>query len=393
MALPGKNDESVLEVKKIVFAIEVSRLFKRFGGIVAVDGISFSVQAGSLVTLLGPSGCGKTTTLRIIAGLDVPTQGEVIINGEVMASDGANIVSTEKRDVGMVFQSYALWPHMTVYENVKFPLRERKWPTPRMKKAIDDVLDLVRLHSYASRYPHELSGGEQQRVALARALVYEPSVLLLDEPLANLDATLREGMREELLDLHRRTRVTALYVTHDQAEALSISDKIILMNKGQIIQEGVPLELYNKPANEFTASFLGRCNTIKGKVVIDGLSEPSAYVSVDIGAGRLLGGLQLESARNNDEVMLCIRPEDVVMETTGNLPICSKNSQITERNEIILIGTVERISYYGRSVLVCVATDKGTLWVDMEGRKAADILCGQQVRIRIQSSSVRVLKI
>ena len=234
----------------------------------AVDGLSFQVPEGELYTLLGPSGCGKTTTLRCVAGLERPDGGRIVLGDTVVYSDRA-YVPTYQRDIGMVFQSYAIWPHMTVYENAAYPLRVdgKRHPRREVEAAVDEALDLVGLAGYEDRMATQLSGGQQQRLSLARALVRRPRVLLLDEPLSNLDAKLREHMRQEIRLLQRRLRITTLFVTHDQVEALSMSDRVAVLRDGRIVQEGTPQEIYLRPTNDFVAQFVGATNLLPGTVV------------------------------------------------------------------------------------------------------------------------------
>ncbi len=247
--------------------IEVSDLIVHYGDVIAVDGIGFDIAPGELVTLLGPSGCGKTTTLRAVAGLETPSSGSIRLNGETVygAAERRN-VPAEKRGVSMVFQSYAIWPHMTVFDNVAYGLRVRKLPQAEVRQNVARVLGLVQMQDYADRPASKLSGGQQQRVAVARAIAFSPNVLLFDEPLSNLDAKLRAEMRVELRELQRRLDITALYVTHDQEEALAISDRVIVMNGGRIEQIGSPEEIYNRPRSRFVADFVGSANLIEGQV-------------------------------------------------------------------------------------------------------------------------------
>ncbi len=250
--------------------IQVRDLVVRYGTVTAVDGVSFEVQRGEHMTLLGPSGCGKTTTLRAIAGLETPTSGEIIIDGEpVFSSISRANVPTEKRQVSMVFQSYAIWPHMTVFNNVVYGLRVRKEKEEIIQEKGAAALKLVQMEAYDQRKASALSGGQQQRVALARSIAFDPRVLLFDEPLSNLDANLRVEMRLQIAALQKRTGITALYVTHDQEEALSISDKIIVMNQGKIVQMGTPNEIYNRPVSRFLANFIGSANLLEGTISSD----------------------------------------------------------------------------------------------------------------------------
>jgi iron(III) transport system ATP-binding protein len=245
--------------------IEVFELVVRYGDTTAVNSVSFAIAPGELVTLLGPSGCGKTTTLRAIAGLETPTSGTITLNGETVWSP-RRAIPAEKRGVSMVFQSYAIWPHMTVFENVAYGLRVRRISAADIRSNVARVLDMVQMGAYADRPASALSGGQQQRVAVARAIAFSPTVVLFDEPLSNLDAKLRAEMRVELRELQRRLDITSLYVTHDQEEALAISDRVIVMNGGGIEQIGSPEDIYNRPVSRFVADFVGSANMIEGHV-------------------------------------------------------------------------------------------------------------------------------
>jgi iron(III) transport system ATP-binding protein len=248
--------------------IEARGLVKSFGAVVAVDHVSFDVEKGEVIGLLGPSGCGKTTVLRALAGLEEITEGEIVLDGKLMASTTKHVmVPPEKRRLGLVFQSYALWPHMTVHDNIAYSLHSRKLPKQMREKKIQEVLGLVGLPDLGKRYPSQLSGGQQQRIALARSLSYEPDIILLDEPLSNLDMKVRERMRGELRSLLKRLGLTAVFVTHDQEEAFVISDRILLMNKGAVVQEGGSEELYSHPSSPFVAEFIGRANILNASVL------------------------------------------------------------------------------------------------------------------------------
>jgi iron(III) transport system ATP-binding protein len=244
-------------------SVELRGLTKRFGSLAVVDDVSLRIDHGQLVCLLGPSGCGKTTTLRLIAGFLEPTNGEIHV-GDRMVSSSARTLPPEQRKMSMIFQSYALWPHMTVAENIVYGLRLRKIDRATIAKKLDVILKATKLEILAQRYPGELSGGQQQRVALARALIVEPETLLLDEPLSNLDANLREEMRFEIRRLHDEYRYTTVYVTHDQSEAMTTADLIAVMNAGKIDQLGTPEDIYDRPQSEFVARFIGASNVIKG---------------------------------------------------------------------------------------------------------------------------------
>jgi iron(III) transport system ATP-binding protein len=249
-----------------VASVELRGLTKKYGAQAVVDNISMTIEHGTLVCLLGPSGCGKTTTLRLIAGFVEPTAGEIRVGDRVVSSPQKTL-PPERRNMSMIFQSYALWPHMTVAENIVYGLKLRKIDSATIKKKLDDILATTRLAPLAQRYPGELSGGQQQRVALARALIVGPETLLLDEPLSNLDANLREEMRFEVRRLHDAFRYTTVYVTHDQSEAMTTADVICVMNLGKIEQAGSPEDIYDRPRSEFVARFIGMSNVFKGKAL------------------------------------------------------------------------------------------------------------------------------
>jgi ABC-type Fe3+/spermidine/putrescine transport system ATPase subunit len=292
-------------------ALQVRDVVKRFGRVAAVDGVSFDVAHGEVLTLLGPSGCGKTTTLRVVAGFERPDAGEVDLQGRTVVAPAKRInVPPEKRGLGMVFQSYAIWPHMTVYENVAYPLVIRRVKSAEINRRVEETLELVGLQGYGGRPATLLSGGQQQRVALARALVYSPSILLLDEPLSNLDAKLRSQMRIELKRLQQRVSVTVLFVTHDQVEAMSLSTKLAVMNLGKIEQLGTPQEVYEQPATPFVEDFIGRVLRFHGSVVekdADGLIVQLEGVP----DARLRVAASEEPVSVGSSVLVAIRPEDL----------------------------------------------------------------------------------
>ena len=248
--------------------ITINHVTKSFGDVTVLKEFTEEFQDGEFITFLGPSGCGKTTMLRIIAGFEKPTTGEIRIDGRVVSSKDV-FVPPEKRGIGMVFQSYAVWPHMNVFDNVAYPLKIQKVPKAEIKEKVEEILEIVHLSQYANRMPSQLSGGQQQRVALARALVAEPALLLLDEPLSNLDAKLRESMRFEIKEIQRESGITVLYVTHDQTEAMAMSDRIVVINRGVIQQIGVPRDIYSQPANPFVADFVGKIEFLEGEVKAD----------------------------------------------------------------------------------------------------------------------------
>ncbi len=245
--------------------VTIKNVTKAFGDVVVLKEFDQVFGDKEFITLLGPSGCGKTTMLRMIAGFEKPTSGEISIGDKIVSSDKV-FVPPEKRDIGMVFQSYAVWPHMSVFENVAYPLKIKKLPKAEIQEKVDRILEVVHLSQYAQRLPSQLSGGQQQRVALGRALVAEPSLLLLDEPLSNLDAKLRESMRFEIKEIQKHFGITVVYVTHDQTEAMAMSDRIIVINRGVVQQIGTPTEIYRNPVNQFVADFVGKVNFLRGEV-------------------------------------------------------------------------------------------------------------------------------
>jgi len=289
--------------------IEIRDLFKRYRKVVAVNHIRLDVNEGEMLTLLGPSGCGKTTTLRCIAGLETPEQGDIVIDGRPMLSQG--FIPPSRRGIGMVFQNYAVWPHMRVLNNVSYGMKLQKISKAEIRERSLQVLDMVGLKGLEDRYPSQLSGGQQQRVALARALVRNPKVLLLDEPLSNLDAKLREKMRFEIKNLVRRMGITAVYVTHDQAEAMVISDRIVVMEAGNVVQVGAPEEIYDRPANRFVADFIGTTNFIDGEVMEIMPDSDLVCVRTTFSERMLCRTADLTTVAPGTKVQASIRPEDV----------------------------------------------------------------------------------
>ncbi|MQA05744.1 MAG: ATP-binding cassette domain-containing protein [Streptosporangiales bacterium] len=296
--------------------LTVKDLSKEFGSQRALRDVSFTVQDGEFFTLLGPSGCGKSTTLMSIAGLEEPTTGAISAGDKVFVDTAKRTyLPPEERNLGMVFQSYALWPHMTVAANLDMPLRLRKLDKAERDRRIADVLEQVGLAGYANRYPHQMSGGQQQRVALARAIVYSPTVLLLDEPLSNLDAKLRERARTWLKELQQQVGITTVYVTHDQIEALTLSDRIAVMREGEMLQVGTPEEIYDKPSSPEVADFVGRCNFFCGSVV----SSENGQVAVAVtGGDAKLTVAAEEKFEVGSSVTLGIRAEHVDVAPAGD---------------------------------------------------------------------------
>ncbi len=288
--------------------IHVHGLDKSFGGTRVLKDVSFEVREGEFLTLLGPSGCGKTTTLMSIAGFQRPDEGRISCGGQTFFDKAGKVhLAAEERNLGMVFQSYAIWPHLTVFDNVAFPLKVRRTKKDALRRRVRETLDLVEMGAYANRYPHEISGGQQQRVALARALVYSPSVLLLDEPFSNLDAKLRERARTWLKRLQGELGITTLFVTHDQDEALSLSDRIVVMDAGSILQVGAPEDIYRRPATRFVAEFLGQCNILPA-VALGAAEGGGAEFRLESGASITVAG---DGVGAGVAVELAVRPEAV----------------------------------------------------------------------------------
>jgi iron(III) transport system ATP-binding protein len=321
-----------------VASVELRKLTKRYGDIAVVDGVSLNVDHGLLVCLLGPSGCGKTTTLRLIAGFVEPSDGEIAVGGRVVSSPKRTL-PPEQRNMSMIFQSYALWPHMTVAENVAYGLKLRKMDRGAIAQRLNALLATTRLEALAERYPGELSGGQQQRVALARALIVEPETLLLDEPLSNLDANLREEMRFEVRRLHDAYRYTTVYVTHDQSEAMTTADLIAVMNAGRIEQLGTPEEIYDRPRSEFVARFIGSSNILRGRN-LDADHIEVAGVPLRCDGARLAPG---------GETSISIRQHDIEL-----------HSAPTQTGENIVPAKVVRQVYLGGSRDYMVEIADGT---------------------------------
>ena len=307
--------------------LRLTNLSKHFGSVVAVNNISLDIEEGWFLTLLGPSGSGKTTILNMIAGFEFPTAGDVILQGKPI-----NLLLPEKRNLGMVFQNYALFPHMSIFENISFPLKMRKLPKREISGHVEKALELVQLEGYGDRKPNELSGGQQQRIAMARALVFDPPILLLDEPLGALDKKLRQHMQIELKHIHTRLRRTMIYVTHDQEEALVMSDRIAVMNQGRIEQVGSPDELYEKPANAFVAGFIGESNFLQGRV----LKRDGDRLTLRMSDGSEHSLVWEGEVGTHEEVNFCIRPEKMFF-------VDARDS------ESFLSGTIEEVIYVGET--------------------------------------------
>jgi iron(III) transport system ATP-binding protein len=351
-----------------VASVELRSLTKRYGDIAVVDDVSLTVEHGRLVCLLGPSGCGKTTTLRLIAGFVEPSAGEIRVGDRVVSSP-ARTMPPERRNMSMIFQSYALWPHMTVAENVAYGLELRKLDRDTIKRKLAAILDTTHLGALADRYPGELSGGQQQRVALARALIVEPETLLLDEPLSNLDANLREEMRFEVRRLHDEYRYTTVYVTHDQSEAMTTADVIAVMNAGKIEQAGSPEDIYERPRSEFVARFIGSSNVIKGKA-LDASHLACAGVTLRCSGGTFAVGGEGAVAVRQHAIRLCASKPD----STDN----------------VVAGTVARQVFLGASRDYLVEAADGTQ-LRVVAPAAENIARGASVWLHLPPERCRVL--
>jgi iron(III) transport system ATP-binding protein len=338
----------------------------------AVDGISLGIESGKLITLLGPSGCGKTTTLRCLAGLERPDAGRIVIGDRTMFDSEKGIfVSPSDRGIGMVFQSYAIWPHMTVFENVAFPLRvarERKYSSADIKQKVGRALEMVRMSGYEDRPATQLSGGQQQRLAFARGLVREPDILLLDEPLSNLDAKLREQMRVELKRLQKSLGITTVYVTHDQSEALALSDEIAVFSAGKIIQRGTPQEIYRAPKSQFVADFIGSANFLKGTVKEATADDGSASVETPYGVFRCSFA---QAVGAGQAVLVSARPEDLALSETA--PSDGVN---------VLAGKIAHRVFLGEVVDYLVDTGSGTE-IRVRSKPELDFHVGQPVHVSV----------
>ncbi len=353
-----------------VVPVHVNQVTKRFGDIVAVDNLTLEIEKGKLTTLLGPSGCGKTTTLRILAGFYIPEEGDVVVGDEEVTH-----MPPYKRPTVTVFQSYALFPHMTVAQNVAFGLRLRKLSKAEIAERVEVALSLVGLDGLGDRSPGQLSGGQQQRVALARALVLQPKVLLLDEPLSNLDAKLRVQMRDEIRQLQQRMGITTVYVTHDQAEAMSISDKIAVMNLGKLQQVGTPQSIYLHPVNRFVADFIGQANFLDSRILEK--NAESLTVKLFDGEARVQSALFTEMSAD-DEVVILVRPEAV---------------NLTDDEEKGFAGTVTRATYLGAQVEYEVKVSHQSITaLDNEPYRHRVFAAGDSVQVHFDAENFHLLR-
>jgi len=351
----------------------LENLVKVFGTgektVYAVNHVNLEVKKGELVTLLGPSGCGKTTALRMIAGFEIPTSGKILIDGEDMGATPPN-----RRPTTMVFQNYALFPHLTVFENIAYGLKIRRNSTQDIRRKTQEIMGLVGLEGFEKRSPAQLSGGQQQRVSLARSLVMEPKVLLLDEPLSNLDAKLRVSTRLQIRRIHQRVGITSVYVTHDQDEAMTLSDRVVIMHKGRIMQTGTPQEIYAYPASRFVADFIGKANFLESRVV--GMASGKA-LELDIMGNKFTMASQKGSFSEGERVLLVLRPESVKLEP---------------KRPGTLIGTVREVVYLGSQMVYEVDMAKKTITVEVANPLDCTVFrVGEEVTITFQEKTLHVL--
>jgi iron(III) transport system ATP-binding protein len=316
--------------------VSIRGLTKKFTATAAVDDLHLEIADGEFVSLLGPSGCGKTTTLRLIAGFLQPDGGEIRVDGDVISSP-ALLVPPERRHMSMIFQSYAVWPHMTVAQNVAYGLKFKKLPRAEIDAKVSKLLDVVHLAELKDRYSAELSGGQQQRVALARALVVEPQILLMDEPLSNLDANLREEMRFEIRRLHEEFKITTVYVTHDQAEAMATSDRIAVLDRGRLVQVGRPAEIFDRPKTRFVAEFVGKANILSGRFESDGQLRLADGLKIRVAGGDGVAG--------SSPVSVCLRPHNITLTADAD-----EARRMAESSYNLFSGTIRRSIYFGDAV-------------------------------------------
>jgi putative spermidine/putrescine transport system ATP-binding protein len=365
----NENDSSEIDEDKHMAYLELKNVNKIYAGVAAVHDFSLDIEKGTLVSFLGPSGCGKTTTLRMIAGFEQLDSGTITLDGRDIVP-----VPPNRRDIGMVFQAYALFPNMTIRENVAFGLRMKKTPKAELDKHVDNVLEMVRLQDTAKRYPHQLSGGQQQRIALARALAVEPRVLLLDEPLSALDAEVRVVLRGEIRRIQSELAITTVYVTHDQEEALSISDKVVVMNKGLIEQMGTPEEIYRAPRTRFVATFIGTANQFLGKT--------SGKNTVACNQGELLTN-DLAGFTTGQQVVVLVRPE--------NLQVQSEYSQQDGWNSIA--GEVETITFHGAITRLGVNVKGQRVVADITVANTQPISLNQHIWLKFPPEACQVMTV
>jgi len=363
-------------------SIQVRQLRKSFGGSAAVDSIDLDIEQGTMLVLLGPSGCGKTTTMRCIAGLEKPDAGTITIDGRAMfdSQRGVNIPVNE-RHVGMVFQSYAIWPHLTVFQNVAFPLEMEKLARPEIERRVGEVLELVGLTGMDKRGASYLSGGQMQRVALARSLVMRPSVLLFDEPLSNLDARLRDNLRVQLRELQTQMKITSIYVTHDQREALALADEIAVMQSGQILQIDDPVTLYGNPVSSTVADFLGYSNVFEVEVEEGGREDGFAAVRFAVGGRRMRAAAV--AGTSGAGYCACVRPDRVLIRPS------SGDADISEDNH--MAGEVILASFMGSHMQYRVRTGAHEIWEVLSANIISGIRLGARVVISVEPAHLQIL--
>ena len=353
-------------------SVQFERVTKILGQSRAVDGLTLEIKPGELFFLLGPSGCGKTTALRLVAGFYTPDEGRIILNERDQSR-----VPPHKRNTGMVFQNYALWPHMDVWNNVAYGLKMRRVSEDEKKQRVGHALETVQMETYAGRLPNQLSGGQQQRVALARALVIEPDVILLDEPLSNLDAKLRIEMRAQIKEIHQKIGRTMIYVTHDQAEALSMADRIAVMYRGRVVQVGTPRQLYTRPESAFVAEFIGGTNLLPGT-----LDERGDLLTVRTPAGLIRAANGAKDIAHGGLVFCSVRPESLRLQTEG--PLSAEHNQLT--------GEIQSIMYFGDSEQYSLRLTDGTLVRAVQYNQTARTAeIGKRVTLAIDPRDVIVL--
>lgn len=348
--------------------LSISNVTKQFGDTVVVDNFNLDIEKGEFVSFLGPSGCGKTTTLRMVAGFEIPTSGKILLDGADITDKAPN-----QRNVGMIFQSYALFPNMTVSQNIGFGLRVRKEPEATIKQRVDEMVSLINLEKHSNKYPYQLSGGQQQRVSLARALAIHPQVLLLDEPLSALDAKIRISLRAEIRAIQRKLGITAIFVTHDQEEALSISDRIVVMNAGLMEQVGTPFEIYNFPTTVFAANFVGTLNNANGEVV----DSSKGLLSVD--GVKFASATNLKSRKKGDKVKVAIRPERF-----------SFASEVKKAN--VVDASIENITFLGSVVRIQIKIGKTKFNMDTFNNPFLELpKIGSKAQVTCSKEAVLVL--
>jgi putative spermidine/putrescine transport system ATP-binding protein/spermidine/putrescine transport system ATP-binding protein len=355
-------------------AVQLKGVVKRFDKVVAVEKMDLDIEEGSLVTLLGPSGCGKTTLLRIVAGLEDPTEGQIFIKGKRV-----NDIPIHKRNLGMIFQNYALFPHKTIFDNVAFGLKYRNVSKTEIRQKVEKALEMVRLPGVGNRFPSQLSGGQQQRIAMARAIVIEPDVLLMDEPLSALDENLREEMRVEVGNLQQLLGVTTIFVTHDQREALSMSDKVVVMKDGQKLQEGTPEEVYNNSFSHFVADFLGHSNFAEGVV----MGREGDWLRVELDDGHEFLANPSGGWSAGDRVEVVVRAQKLKIEPRAQSALNSGNN--------LFYGTVKNRSYMGGEISYFVELENGTMIHVINLVISQSLQRGEEVAVQVDPVHCRLL--